>query len=261
MTADSSAAVRIEERGSGLWLTLNRPDSLNALDGVMARALRDVLRSIRDDGRPLVVTGNGRAFCAGGDLKFFLSLLDKPAELERFFEEASEAIELIHRYPGVTIAAVNGLAVAGGLELVCACDLAVAALQARFADGHVNYGVVPAGGATGLLPMIVGQRWARWLLLSGEFIDAREAQRIGLVNQVVEDGQLESAVASLLEVLAQRPPGAIRRIKALLARDLRELLALERQAVLEQLATDEARERLAAFAARTAHGSEEARST
>ena len=258
MTAGSASAVSIEQRGRGLWLTLNRPDSLNALDAAMARALRDVLLSVRDDGRPLVVTGNGRAFCAGGDLKFFLSLLDKPAELERFFEEASEAIELIHRYPGVTIAAVNGLAVAGGLELVCACDLAVAAVHARFADGHVNYGVVPAWGATGLLPMIVGQRWARWLLLSGEFIDARQAQRIGLVNQVVEDDRLESAVASLLEMLAQRPLGAIRRIKALLVRDLRELLALERQAVLEQLATDEARERLTAFAARTARGSLEA---
>lgn len=255
MVADPEAAVRIDERGPALWVTLNRPDSLNALDGAVARALRDTLIEIRDDGRPLVITGAGRAFCAGGDLKFFLSLLDKPKQLEQFFKEASEAVELIYRYPGVTIAAVNGLAVAGGLELVCACDLAIAASQARFADGHVNYGVVPAGGATGLLPAIVGERWARWLLLSGEFISAHQAERMGLINQVVDDGQLESAVQSLAEALAQRPPGALRRIKGLLVRDLREVLARERQAVLEQLATAEAREGLSAFAARQSRGS------
>jgi enoyl-CoA hydratase/carnithine racemase len=166
---------------------------LNAFDEEMLREFVGVLDTVTGSGQPLIITGAGRAFCTGGDLKAYVGRLDDPEALRRYFLLLADVFGRIVDYAGFTVAAVNGVAVAGGLELMCACDLAAAAESARFADGHVNYGLHPGAGSSVLLAKLIGERRACWLLLSGEFIDAVEAERIGLVNRVVPDTELQQA--------------------------------------------------------------------
>src|SRR5262249_6114229 len=111
--------VRLEERGDHYWVILDRPEALNALNETMVTELAHLLREIGSDGRPLIVTGRGRAFSAGGDLKGYLSRLDDPASMRRYFDGVAEMLRGLACYQGPTIAAVNGVTVAGGLEIVC----------------------------------------------------------------------------------------------------------------------------------------------
>jgi enoyl-CoA hydratase len=243
-------SVYLEERHGYYWLTLNRPRVLNAFDEEMLRELRAALDT-SNSGNPLIITGAGRAFCTGGNLKAYLARLDDQESLERYFLLLADVFGRIVDYPGVTVAAVNGVAVAGGLELVCACDLAVAAESATFSDGHINYGLHPGAGSSVLLGRIIGERRARWLLLSGEFIDAVEAERIGLVNRVVPDAELEQASASLAAAVARHSRSALRRTKRLIKSDIQEILRAERESLLEHFRDPETRLHLQVFAARS----------
>ncbi|MBV8864465.1 MAG: enoyl-CoA hydratase/isomerase family protein, partial [Acidobacteriaceae bacterium] len=120
-------SVCLNECDGHYWLTLNRPKVLNAFDEEMLRELVRALETVTESGQPLIITGAGRAFCTGGDLKAYFGRLDDQEALLRYFLVLADVFEKIVDYPGVTVAAVNGVAVAGGLELMCACDLAVAA--------------------------------------------------------------------------------------------------------------------------------------
>ncbi|MGQ0634561.1 MAG: enoyl-CoA hydratase/isomerase family protein [Planctomycetaceae bacterium] len=244
-------AVLLEERQGNVWLTLNRPEALNAINEPMLLGLLRCLDQIGDSGRPLILTGAGRAFCAGGDLKGYLAKLDDPQAMRDYFDIVTRLFCRLADYPGVTIAAVNGVAVAGGLELVCACDLAVAADSARLADGHINYGLHPGGGASGLLSKIVGERRARWLLLSGEFITATEAERIGLVNRIVPANELETAANAMGASVGRHSRSAMRRTKALLRTELAEALKAEHASLLEHFQDPETRRQLERFAAQS----------
>ena len=243
--------VCLEERDGCHWLTLNRPRVLNAFDEEMLRELLPALDRTSSTAQPLIITGAGRAFCAGGDLKAYLARLDDQEAMRRYFLLLADVFRRIVEYPGVTVAAVNGVAVAGGLELVCACDLAVAAESAKFADGHINYGLHPGAGASVLLGRIIGERRARWLLLSGEFIDAFEAERIGLVNRVVPEAELEQTSASLAAAVARHSRSAVRRTKRLIISDIQEILRAERESLLEHFRDPETRSHLQAFSARS----------
>ena len=245
------ASVCLEDRQGHYWLTLNRPHVLNAFDEEMLRALVGALETITDSGKPLVITGAGRAFCAGGDLKAYLRRLDDHEGLRRYFVLLSDVFERIVDYPAVTVAAVNGVAVAGGLELMCACDLAVAAESAKFADGHINYGLHPGAGSSVLLARIIGERRARWLLLSGEFIDAVEAERIGLVNRVVPNLELEQAANSMAAAVARHSSVAVCRTKKLMKSDIKTILRVERESLLEHFQHPDTRSHLEAFSARS----------
>lgn len=247
----SQPRVLLDLREGNYWLTLNRPEVLNAFDEHTLRELFDTLRSIADPARPLIFTGAGRAFSTGGDLKSYFAKLDDPESLRSYFHVLAEVFETIASYPSVTVAAVNGFAVAGGLELLCVCDLAVASESARFADGHINYGLHPAAGASVLLARIIGERRARWLLLSGEFIDSAEALRIGLVNRVVPDTELQFTANSMAAAVARHSPAAVQRTKRLLKTDIQEILRIERDSILAHFQHPETRLRLAQFAART----------
>jgi enoyl-CoA hydratase/carnithine racemase len=245
------SSVCLSELGGEYWLTLNRPNVLNAFDEKMLRELLAALKSITDSGRPLIITGAGRAFCTGGDLKAYLGNLDDSEGLRRYFLLLSDVFETIVEYPGVSIAAVNGPAVAGGMELMCACDLAVAGESATFADGHINYGLHPGAGSSVLLPRMIGERRARWLLLSGEFIDAAEAGRIGLVNRVVPDRELKQVASAMAAAVARHSPAALRRTKRLIKTDIKEILRVERESLLEHFQDPATRARLEAFSARS----------
>jgi enoyl-CoA hydratase len=247
----NETSVCLDERRGHYWLTLNRPHVLNAFDEEMLHEFVGALETITDSGQPLIITGAGRAFCTGGDLRAYLRRLDDQEGLRRYFLLLADVFERIVDYPGVTVAAVNGVAVAGGLELMCACDLAVAAESATLADGHINYGLHPGAGSSVLLGRMIGERRARWLLLSGEFIDAVEAERIGLVNRVVPDPELQQAATSMAAAVARHSRAALRRTKRLIKSDINEILRVERESLLEHFRDPETRSRLEAFSARS----------
>ncbi len=200
-------------------ISLDRPEELNALTPTMLEQLSEVLEEIAADAATKVVvfTGNGRAFCAGADLKFLRDIHEsrRDAATSELLRSASEVMTRIERLPKPTIAAVNGLAIAGGLELVLACDLAIAARSARLGDGHANFGLLPGAGGSVRLPRRVGPTQAKYLLFPGDMLAAERCQQIGLVNQVVDDAELHSAAAALAGKLASKSPLGLARMKRL----------------------------------------------
>lgn len=211
-------AVVYEVRGAVAWLRLNRPDALNALSPEMVEGLRAGLESAEQDGavRVVVLTGTGRAFCAGADITFGDGVEDHHAAVTSFLEDVSSMLRRLELFAKPVVAAVNGIALGGGFELILACDLVVAAADARMGDGHAVYGFVPAGGASVRLPRRVGLNHAKYLMLTGSLLPATDKRLAGLVADVAPDGRLEETVAELCEVLAARSPLGLRHMKALL---------------------------------------------
>ena len=179
--------VRYESRPPAVLLTLNRPDKRNALSRDLIAALTAAFERARDDAsaRCVLLTGAGPAFCAGMDLAELSATVD--ADRATIWNDAvnlARLFDLIYTLPKPTIAVVNGAAVAGGAGLVTVCDLAVAVPTAKFGYPEVRRGLVAAMVMPHLLRH-VGERIARWLLLTGELIDAATALRVGLINEVV----------------------------------------------------------------------------
>jgi enoyl-CoA hydratase/carnithine racemase len=192
-------------------LTLNRPEARNALSGELISALyRGLLEADGDEGvRAIVVTGADPAFCAGVDLK--QAGREGAAYFRRFDEENCIGQVALMRKPAV--GAVNGATFTGGLEIALGCDFLVASDRAVFADTHVRVGVLPGGGLTARLPQLVGSGWARRMSMAGEVIDARLAERIGLVTEVVPHDRLRTRALELAAALADVPPGAMASLK------------------------------------------------
>lgn len=215
----SFESLRYDVRDRAAWITLDRPDDLNCMDDRMVRELRAAIDQAEDDAsaRVVVVTGAGRAFCAGADLKHVLAILMRQdaEEIRQFMKAARELFNRVEACEKPLIAAVNGIAVAGGLELILCCDLVVAVESAKIGDAHANYGLLPGGGASVRLPHKVGPTRAKQLLFSGEFLPAATLAEWGLVNEVVPDGTLEAAVADLTGRLAGKSPLVLRRMKHL----------------------------------------------
>ena len=209
-------------------ITLNRPEALNALSPEMSDGLVEAIEEAgRDDGvRVVVITGAGRAFCAGGDLKTML----KRGEAERtdgalgrvrsLDAAGRRAPVLLKKLPKPVIAAVNGIAAGWGCDLSMACDIRVAAESARFTEAFVKRGLIPDGGATWLLPRIAGLDKACELIFSGDMIDAREAERMGLVTHVVPDDRLLPAAYELAGRIAANAPLAVQLAKRMIHEQL-----------------------------------------
>ena len=211
--------VLLERRGPAAWVTLNRPQELNALSPAVLGRLAAVLDEIEADPdiRCLVLTGAGRAFCAGADLRF---VHDMPADgrdaaTMAFLRTATAFMSRLEACPKPVIAAVNGVATAGGLELVLCCDLVVAADTARLGDGHANYGLLPGAGASARLPRRIGLARAKHLFFTGELLPAADLLAAGLVNSVVPGADLAAAVGRLAEGIAAKSPVGLRRMKEL----------------------------------------------
>jgi len=166
--------------------------------------------------RHVTLRGAGTSFCAGADLKHFLGVLDDAPALTAFMRRIKGAFLLIERCPHPVIAVVHGFALAGGLELVMACDLAIAAEDATLGDQHINFGLVPGGGATQRLPRLLGLRKAKELMLLGSRIGGAEAARLGLVNRAVPAAELEAAAQEWARTLCEKSPTALRYMKELL---------------------------------------------
>lgn len=198
-----------KEEGIGT-LTLNRPDSLNALGGNMRQEILAALEAaVADDEiRVIVITGTGKGFCAGGDVKEFVSGTSQ-TETQLPFDQrpARDKIVLLLQATGKpVIASVNGVAAGGGCNLALACDMRIASDRARFGEVFVRRGIHPDWGGIWFLPRIVGYAKAAELIFSGEVIDAAEALRIGLVNRVVPHEELAAATHEFALKLAKNAP-------------------------------------------------------
>jgi enoyl-CoA hydratase/carnithine racemase len=199
-------------------MTLNRPESLNALSQEMIGALNrqvDVIAGRRDI-RAVLITGQGRALSAGGDLlEFETALRRNKAELLGYLAYSQDVLQKVEDIPVPVIGVANGTAVAGGLELLLCCDIILAAEGTKIGDGHVCYGVVPAGGATVRLAERLSVSHAAQLFYTGALHDAAMLCDWGLVNEVVPGDQLMPRAHALAAEIAARSPEAIRHIKAL----------------------------------------------
>lgn len=224
MDAQAERSTVVEVRDGAVWITLNRPAALNALTPDIVDGIDAALdRAAEDDVRAVVLTGSGRAFCAGADLKFVREASGgDEAYTAAFLDRVLVMMSRLEKCPRPVIAAVNGITVAGGLELVLCCDLVVAARSARLADGHVNFGLLPGGGSSVRLPRKIGATRAKYLLFTGDFMSADELAAAGLVNEVVDDADLVPAVERLVGKLSAKSPLVLRRVKSLVDEGLEQ---------------------------------------
>jgi len=198
-------------------LTINRPNALNALNKSVLEQIAVVIREVRHDAsvRVLIVTGAGdRAFVAGADI----AQMSKMSTVEglEFSRLGHRVMESLEDLPIPVIAAVNGFALGGGVELAMACDLIIASEKARFGQPEINLGLIPGFGGTQRLPHRIGQAKARELIMTGDMIDAKTALALGLVNYVVAPDQLMTETRKLAEKIASKSAVALRHAKAAL---------------------------------------------
>ena len=248
------AALEIERRGPAAWLWLNRPELRNALNGELQDLLLKAFKDLESEKniRVLVLAGRGAAFCAGGDL----ARMEQAAKMTKARSKAeagrfAKLLYRMHAYPKPLIARVHGPAFAGGMGLVAACDLVVAAEEAEFCLPEVRIGLVPAM-ISPYLVRAIGEQQARRYILTGERLAAREAHRIGFVHEWVPVAELDARVDKLAAQLAQCGPEALARSKKLLARvakaPISPKLGTETAMVLADVrAGDEAREGIRSF--------------
>jgi enoyl-CoA hydratase len=197
-------------------LTINRPDKLNAISNELTRELKDLLNKIEDDEdlRILVITGAGeKAFVAGADIQ---ELVERDAKMgRRVSRERQEVFSRIEDLPVPVIGAVNGYALGGGLEIALACSIRICSDNAQFGAPEVKLGIIPGDGGTQRLPRLIGLGRAMEMILTGDFIDAQEAYRIGIANKVVADGEYLNESKGWAEKLRSKSPSAITMIKRL----------------------------------------------
>jgi enoyl-CoA hydratase/carnithine racemase len=230
-------------------IRIERPEARNALDGPTRHALAEAFAtlSIDPDVRVIVVTGTGRAFAAGADLKD-MAPRSSPEMMSR---RTHLHWQVIAQCPKPVIAAVNGFALGGGCELAMHADLIIAAESARFGQPEIKVGIMPGAGGTQRLVRAVGKFKAMKILLTGAIIDATEAERIGLVSEVVPDAQLMERVRALAVELAMLPPIALAEIKDVVLHGedlpLGAALALERKAFQLLFSTEDQKEGMGAF--------------
>jgi enoyl-CoA hydratase/carnithine racemase len=238
-----------------LWLQMNRPAAMNALSPDLVAALSGALSAAAGDPgvRVVVLTGSGRAFCAGADLKH-VQHAQRTGGLQGYLGSLHGLFEQVEASPQPVVAAVNGVALAGGLELLLCCDLVVAARSARLGDGHANVGLLPGGGATARLPRAIGLRAAKELLYTGDAWPAEAFHRLGLVNQLVEGDELESVVTRLAHNMGAKSPSALAGVKALVQAGadlpLQEAVRRELLASVLHAESPDAQEGVAAFEAK-----------
>ena len=210
----------IEQRDHVAYVTLNRPAALNALSTNLRQDLKRFFTTTQaaHDVRLIVVTGAGRAFCAGADIKEWTepaSIVEDREERERLdFREA------MRRCPQPIIAAINGYALGGGCELAMGCDLRIASDRAQLGLTEVTLGIIPGGGGTQWLPRLIGRGKALELILTGRRIEAQEALRLGLVERVVPHEHLMEAVEELARTITSRAPLAVKYAKEAIVRGL-----------------------------------------
>jgi 2-(1,2-epoxy-1,2-dihydrophenyl)acetyl-CoA isomerase len=234
-TASSSPVLQETRHGSIITLVMNRPDRLNALNNELTNALNDALIRVASDSsiHVVVLTGAGRAFCAGGDLGAIGKGRERgdSTELAPILRSGMQAVMNIRTMPQPVIAAVNGPAAGAGMNLALACDIRLAVDGAVFGQNFAKVGLFPDYGGTYFLPQLVGPSVAAEMFYLGEMIDAQSAHRLGILNHLFPADQFEAAVAGFAKKIADGPQLAIRAVKqAIFSREKDALMeALERE--------------------------------
>lgn len=249
----SEPVVVYEARQGAMWIRLNRPEAMNSLTPDVLAGIAAALEEARSrpDVMAVVLIGSGRAFCAGADLKYVRGEFVGPDEARRFLQNVLATMDRLASFPKPVVAALNGVTLAGGLELVLCCDLVVAARSAKIGDAHSNYGLLPGGGGSVRLPRVIGATRAKYLMFTGDFVSAEEMAMAGLVNRVVDDDRLLDEVQALVGKIAAKSPLGLRRMKALVDDGLQQpvdtALRLELLASEAHASSEDLREGLAAF--------------
>ncbi len=194
-----------KDNGIG-WIFLNRPDRLNAINAEMIQDLWTSVRAYEEDSevKVIVITGKGKAFCAGADISQFKEL--NPATAWAFAKKGRELMDYIERVSKPTIAMINGYALGGGLELAMACDFRIASEDAMLGLPEINLGIYPGFGGTQRLVRLVGKTKALEIMMTGDRITAQEAERIGLLNKVVPKEKLEEETVKFAQKLMEKSP-------------------------------------------------------
>jgi enoyl-CoA hydratase/carnithine racemase len=248
-------SISVHVKGHVTTITLDRPDKLNAFAGTMREELVDALRvaAAETSCRVVVITGAGRAFCAGGDVDY-MSGLQRTGNVDAFrklLDAGREIVTQIANMPKPVIASINGVAAGAGCNLALACDYRLASTTAKLGETFVRIGLHPDWGGTWLLPRLVGYGRAMELLMTGRMVDAEEAFRIGMVDRVVPAEELAAETAKLANAIASGPPLAIAGIKRAMQateqNDLRGQVNLESQHQLDCFRSHDAAEGMAAF--------------
>jgi 2-(1,2-epoxy-1,2-dihydrophenyl)acetyl-CoA isomerase len=247
--------IQVTEAEGIATITLNRPDKLNAFVGHMRRDLAEALEHAGSDRntRVVIITGAGRAFCAGGDIAFMAELMQRrdAEEFSRILGAGRRVILAIRQMTKPVIAAINGPASGAGCNLALACDLRIAANTATFSQSFAKVGLHPDWGGTYFLPRLVTPNKACEMFFLGESIDANEAAQLGIVNRVVAPEELESATIELAQRLRAAPPIALAAAKHAVymsqAAELEEMLRYETEAQLRCFDSDDGHEGIHAF--------------
>ena len=247
--------IEVSEADAIATITLNRPDKLNAFIGHMRRDLAEALEHAGSDRsvRVVIITGAGRAFCAGGDIGFMAELMKRrdAEEFSRILGAGRRVITAIRQMTKPVIASINGPASGAGCNLAFACDLRIAANTATFSQSFAKVGLHPDWAGTYFLPRLVTPNKACEMFFLGEPIDAAEAARLGIVNQVVAPEELAAATLQLAERLRAAPPIALAAAKHAVymseAADLEEMLRYETEAQLRCFDSDDGHEGVQAF--------------
>lgn len=236
--------------GPVLYITLNRPDKLNAFAGTMREDLLAMLRAGEEDPavRAMVIAGAGRAFCAGGDVRYMHELRTRNdvADFSRILDAANAVVRALYNYRKPTLAAVGGAAAGGGANLALVCDIRLGARTCAFTQSFSAIGLGPDWGGSFVLPRIVGVDRARELLLTARTVGAQEALALGLIHELVEPNQLAARARAMAERLAGLSPHAVEAIKGA----LRRTLVGDLDAALESERSDQVRCFLSPEAAR-----------
>lgn len=248
--------VNYSFNGSVATVQMNRPEALNALSLQLSLDLRAAIEKAREDGaRAVILTGSGRAFCSGGDLREMRAMGEKEGNIEAFLDSPLKSLHdvilLIRETPVPFIAAVNGVCAGAGTNFALACDLVLAADDASFNEAFVRIGLSPDCGGSFFLPRVVGEKIATELFMTGGTIDAARAAELGMINRVVPAADLLDEAGKLAAQLAAGPTGSYGRIKRMMnatfSNDLRSQLDLEAECQLESGKAADFKEGVAAF--------------
>lgn len=226
------SSIMIRESGGLAWIILNRPEVHNAFDDRMMEEISQALKDLERDQAVRVVafTGMGKVFASGADI----TALKDMTPLDALFPKMQELYSRIYNFPKPTIAAVNGYALGGGLELAISCDIRVSTPTARFGLPECKLGVIPGAGGTQRLVRILGEARVKEMVFLGDFINAEEALKLGLVTRIMESADLEKGVAEYSEKIRQKAPMALRLAK--IAINLSEDVSLNVGLLMENLA-------------------------
>jgi len=197
------------------WFILNRPNEMNALNHAIVEGLDIFLKEAENNDaiRCLVISGNGRAFCAGADLKSTTGADPLPPGEPDFYDRVWDVFGKLRNFPKPVIASLNGYTMAGGLEMAMCCDLVVASEKAKIGDAHANFGVYPGAGGAAVLPRVIPLNVAKYLLFTGKTLSAQEMKHYGFVNEIAPHDELEETTQALADYISAKSPLALRRMK------------------------------------------------